>query len=133
MTFDGHLAPVRGLPDVGLHRNNLLSRLSLGHRTHLLFALVASAFTATEQKLGRPGPFKNCNPLCLFVYFSRTSAHAQMTRLLHHSAEPADTAINTERIEVIPLYINIRTFFVFRAKPPTIGDFGKALDHQGIT
>lgn len=67
MTFDGHLAPVRGLPDVGLHRNNLLSRLSLGHRTHLLFALVASAFTATEQKLGRPGPFKNCNPLCLFT------------------------------------------------------------------
>lgn len=55
MPFDGHLAPVRGLPDVGLHRNNLLSRLSLGHRTHLLFALVASAFTATEQKLGRPG------------------------------------------------------------------------------
>lgn len=71
MTFDGHLAPVRGLPDVGLHRNNLLSRLSLGHRTHLLFALVASAFTATEQKLGRPGPFKNCNPLCLFTSPSR--------------------------------------------------------------
>lgn len=71
MPFDGHLAPVRGLPDVGLHRNNLLSRLSLGHRTHLLFALVASAFTATEQKLGRPGPFKNCNPLCLFTSPSR--------------------------------------------------------------
>lgn len=71
MTFDGHLAPVRGLPDVGLHRNNLLSRLSLGHRTHLLFALVASAFTATEQKLGRPGPFKNCNPLCLFTSSAR--------------------------------------------------------------
>ena len=26
MTFDGHLAPVRGLPDVGLHRNNSFLR-----------------------------------------------------------------------------------------------------------
>lgn len=86
MTFDGHLAPVRGLPDVGLHRNNLLSRLSLGHRTHLLFALVASAFTATEQKLGRPGPLRTAIPfVCLLLPHVRPrpddAAHHRLTDL----------------------------------------------------
>ena len=49
VSFHRHLVSVRGFPDVRLNGNNLFPSLGLSHRTHLLFAPVASVVTALEQ------------------------------------------------------------------------------------
>ena len=47
------------------------------------------------------------------------SVQAQMARLLHHSAEPADAAVNAENLKVRALNAHGRIVWVLRNQHPT--------------